>query len=143
MKIAKLDRKYSPTPLHHLMFILQQNSDDILLGEVGISLSHVRIMGVLDYSVPCSQKSIADHLKQTEANVSRQLLTMVRQGFVKVTKNKDDSRQRDVTLTAKGQRRYDGAEKALKAQLNSIYRGISKEEKRNFEDTIHKIINNI
>jgi DNA-binding MarR family transcriptional regulator len=51
-------------------------------------------MGVLDYSVPCSQKSIADQLKQTEANVSRQLLTMVRQGFVKVAKNKDDSRQR-------------------------------------------------
>jgi DNA-binding MarR family transcriptional regulator len=124
MKITKLDRKYSPTPLHHLMFILQQNSDDILLGEVGISLSHVRIMGVLDYSVPCSQKSIAGHLKQTEANVSRQLLSMVRQGFVKVTKNKDDSRQRDVTLTAKGQRRYEGAEtsKTPSIKLSIIYK---------------------
>jgi DNA-binding MarR family transcriptional regulator len=88
MMNSKLDAKYSPTPLHYLMFILQQQSDDLLQGEVGLSLSHVRIMGVLDYSVPCSQKSIATQLQQTEANVSRQLLTMVRQGFVKVSKNK-------------------------------------------------------
>jgi DNA-binding MarR family transcriptional regulator len=74
---------YSPTPLHYLMFILQQKSDELLQGEIGISLSHVRILGVLDREVPCSQKSIAKKLQQTEANVSRQLLAMVRQGFVK------------------------------------------------------------
>jgi DNA-binding MarR family transcriptional regulator len=116
---AKINSGYSPTPLHYLMFILQQKSDELLQGEVGISLSHVRILGVLDYSVPCSQKSIAAQLQQTEANVSRQLLSMIRQGFVKVAKNKKDSRQRDVTLTAKGQRRFEAAEKTLKAQLSS------------------------
>jgi DNA-binding MarR family transcriptional regulator len=140
MMNSKLDAKYSPTPLHYLMFILQQQADDLLQGEVGLSLSHVRIMGVLDYSVPCSQKSIATQLQQTEANVSRQLLTMVRQGFVRVSKNKEDSRQRDVTLTAKGQRRYVGAEKALKAQLNSVYKGMARDQKRDFEDSVHKII---
>jgi DNA-binding MarR family transcriptional regulator len=143
MMNSKLDAKYSPTPLHYLMFILQQQSDDLLQGEVGLSLSHVRIMGVLDYSVPCSQKSIATQLQQTEANVSRQLLTMVRQGFVKVSKNKEDSRQRDVTLTAKGQRRYDGAEKALKAQLSSVYKGVSRDQKRDFEDVVYKIIGSL
>jgi DNA-binding MarR family transcriptional regulator len=143
MNNTKQDHQYSPTPLHYLMFILQQKSDELLQGEIGISLSHVRILGVLDYSVPCSQKSIATKLKQTEANVSRQLLAMVRQGFVKVSKNKDDSRQRDVTLTAKGQRRFEGAEKALKSQLSSIYRSLNKDEKRIFDDSIQKIINSI
>jgi predicted transcriptional regulator len=123
MMNSKLDAKYSPTPLHYLMFILQQQSDDLLQGEVGLSLSHVRIMGVLDYSVPCSQKSIATQLQQTEANVSRQLLTMVRQGFVKVSKNK--------------------AEKALKAQLSSVYKGVSRDQKRDFEDVVHKIIGSL
>jgi|GEM_PF-1896401 len=137
---AKLDNKYSPTPLHYLMFILQQSSDELLQGEIGVSLSHVRIMGALDYQVPSSQKAIATQLRQTEANVSRQLLAMVRAGFVKVSKNKEDSRQRDVTLTAKGQRRYEGAEKTLKAQLNSLYKGLNKEEKRSLEDSINKVI---
>jgi DNA-binding MarR family transcriptional regulator len=125
------------------MFILQQKSDDLLQGEVGISLSHVRILGVLDYNVPCSQKSIASHLQQTEANVSRQLLAMVRQGFVKVARNKEDSRQRDVTLSAKGQRRFESAEKALRAQLSSIYRGLGREEKRALDDSVNKIIRSI
>jgi DNA-binding MarR family transcriptional regulator len=125
------------------MFILQQKSDELLLGEVGISLSHVRIMGALDYKAPCSQKSIAQALQQTEANVSRQLLAMVRQGLVKVAKNKEDLRQRDVTLTAKGQRRYEAAEKALKLQQSSLYRGLTKEEKRTLEDSIVKIIKSL
>jgi DNA-binding MarR family transcriptional regulator len=143
MTNVKQDIKYSPTPLHYLMFILQQKSDDLLQGEIGISLSHVRILGVLDYDVPCSQKSIATQLQQTEANVSRQLLAMVRQGFVKISKNKEDSRQRDVTLTAKGQRRFEGAEKSLKAQLNAIYKSLSKEEKKSLEDSIIKIISSV
>jgi DNA-binding MarR family transcriptional regulator len=140
---AKIDSQPSPTALHYLMFILQHKSDELLQGEVGVSLSHIRIMGALDYKVPSSQKAIASHLHQTEANVSRQLLAMVRQGFVKVTKNKEDSRQRDVTLTAKGQRRYEAAEKALKKQLNSLTKGFSKTEKRDFEDSISKIIVNM
>jgi DNA-binding MarR family transcriptional regulator len=140
---AQINSKQSPTPLHYLMFILQQSSDDLLQGEVGISLSHVRIMGALDYKVPCSQKAISAQLRQTEANVSRQLLAMTRQGFVKVLKNKNDSRQRDVTLTAKGKRRYEAAEKTLKKQLNSVCRGLSTTEKRDFEDFVKKIIGSV
>jgi DNA-binding MarR family transcriptional regulator len=139
----RIDNNYSPTPLHYLMFILQQSSDELLQGEVGVSLSHVRIMGALDYKVPCSQKSIASKLRQTEANVSRQLLSMIRQGFVKVSKNKADSRQRDVTLTAKGKRRVEAAEKVLKKQTSSALKGLSKEEKRNFDDSINKIITSL
>jgi DNA-binding MarR family transcriptional regulator len=143
MNNSKQAIKYSPTPLHYLMYILQQKSDDLLQGEVGVSLSHVRILGALDYKVPCSQKSIASQLQQTEANVSRQLLTMNRQGLVKVLKNKDDSRARDVTVTAKGKRRYEAAESALKRQLNSVYKGLSKQEKRDFEDSINKITSSL
>jgi DNA-binding MarR family transcriptional regulator len=140
---TKIGSKYSPTALHYLLFILQHKSDEYLQGEVGVSLSHVRIMGALDYKVPSSQKSIAVQLHQTEANVSRQLLTMVRQGFVKVLKNKNDSRQRDVTLTAKGKRRYDAAEKCLKKQLASAYKELSKGQKQDFENSIDKILANI
>jgi DNA-binding MarR family transcriptional regulator len=137
---ARLDQKYSPTPLHHLVFVLQHLSDELLLEEVGVSLSHVRIMGALDSKVPCSQSSIASKLHQTEANVSRQLLVMLKQGLVKNTKNKKDSRQRDVTLSAKGARKYQQAEKNLQKQLTSIYKKFSKTEKRDFEDSIAKII---
>jgi DNA-binding MarR family transcriptional regulator len=60
-----------------------------------------------------------------------------------VLKNKNDSRQRDVTLTAKGKRRYEAAEKTLKKQLNSVCRGLSTTEKRDFEDFVKKIIGSV
>lgn len=140
---AKLTKHYSSAPLHHLTFILQQKSDELLLKEVGISLSHVRIMGALDPKVPKSQRVIASSLQQTEANVSRQLLVMVRQRLVKIAKNKKDARQRDVTLTARGKNKYQQAEKILKSQLNTIYKSLSKTEKRAFEDSVNKIINSL
>jgi len=41
---------------------------------------------------------------------------MKKHGLVSITKNKKDSRQRDVTLTAKGAKKYQEAEKLLKKQ---------------------------
>jgi DNA-binding MarR family transcriptional regulator len=140
---TKQNKDYSPTPLLHLTYVLQQLSEELLMGDAGISLSHVRIMGVLDTKVPRSQRVIAASLRQTEANVSRQLLSMVRQRLVKITKNKKDARQRDVTLTAKGQHQYQQADKLLKSQLNSIYKNFNKTEKQTFEDSINKLISSI
>src|SRR5262249_31084741 len=136
---AKIGNNYSPTPLHHLTFILQQSSDELLLKEVGTTLSHVRIMGVLDTSAPSSQRVIASKLRQTEANVSRQLLVMVRQRLVKITKNKKDARQRDVTLNNKGKHKYQQGQKILKKQLDSLYKNLTKTEKRAFDDSVAKI----
>lgn len=136
---AKLGKTYSPTPLHYLMFTLQHLSDELLQEEAGVSLGHVRIMGVLDTSFPVSQKLVAAKTRQTEANVSRQLLAMGKEGLVRVRKNSKDSRLRDVTLTAKGARRYQTAEKLLKKQLNEVYKNLNKTEKRNLEDSVNKI----
>jgi DNA-binding MarR family transcriptional regulator len=133
---AKSDKNYSPTPLHHLMYVLQQLSEELLLKEAGISLSHVRIMGALDTNVPRSQRVIASTLRQTEANVSRQLLVMVRQRLVKITKNKEDGRQRDVTLTAKGLRQYQHAEKLLKKQQSGL---LNKNESALIEKLVSKL----
>jgi len=90
-------------PLLHFAYILQQLSDELLLREVKVSLSHVRIMSALGSS-PVSQRMVAVSLHQTEANISRQLHVMHKQGLVSITKNKQDGRQRDIKLTAKGQR---------------------------------------
>jgi DNA-binding MarR family transcriptional regulator len=103
-------------PLLHLSYVLQQVADEILEQEAGVGLSAARIMSTLNRSVPNSQRVIASELRQTEANVSRQLHNMKKHGLVSITKNKKDSRQRDVILTAKGAKKYEQAEKMLKKQ---------------------------
>lgn len=109
-------------PLLHLSYVLQHSAEEMLEAEAGVGLSAARIMSALDKSRPASQRVIAVELRQTEANVSRQLQAMKKQGLVSIARNKKDNRQRDVTLTAKGAGKYRDAERILKKQQRQFLR---------------------
>jgi DNA-binding MarR family transcriptional regulator len=142
MAIVDSSAKYSPTPLHYLMFVLQHSSDELLGKEVGTSLSHVRILASLSGSASHSQRAVAVHLHQTEANVSRQLQVMKKQGLVSVKKNKKDGRQRDVMLTAKGKKKLSQAEKVLSQQHKKLLSGLGKGSK-SFEASVKNLLRNL
>jgi DNA-binding MarR family transcriptional regulator len=116
MRSKTASKRNNFPPLLHLSYVLQQSADEILEQEAGVGLSAARIMSCLSKSTAKSQRLVAVELRQTEANVSRQLHNMKKQGLVSITKNKKDSRQRDVVLTAKGAKKYLDAEKLLKRQ---------------------------
>jgi DNA-binding MarR family transcriptional regulator len=122
MKSMRGSKKSTFPPLLHLSYVLQQLSDELLEREAGVGLSAARIMSVLDKSVPSSQRFIASELRQTEANISRQLHNMKKQGLVNIVRNKKDSRQRDVTLSTKGAKHYQQAEKLLKKQQRDFFK---------------------
>ena len=140
MKDLQSAHKYSPTPLHYLTFILQHLSDELLIHEAGISLSHVRIMGGLHGAVPRSQMQVAAGLHQTEANVSRQLQAMKREGLVSIKRNKKDGRQRDVLLTSKGARKYKQAEKILNQQHKKLLSSLAKRQSKSFENSVKELL---
>lgn len=139
MSAKIIGQKSTFPPLLHLSFILQQSSDETLLDKVGVGLSQARIMSALHSSNARSQRSVAVELGQTEANVSRQLRQMKKQGLVKVTKTKKDARQRDVVLTAKGRSAYAKAEKLLKKQQSNLLRLLSSSEVKAFERAAHNL----
>jgi len=126
-------------PLLHLSYVLQQSAEEMLEAEVGVGLSAARIMSVLDKSSAASQRLIATELRQTEANVSRQLHTMKKQGLVGIARNKKDSRQRDVTLTAKGSKKYQDAQKVLKKQQRQFLKILNASESAAFETAARKL----
>jgi DNA-binding MarR family transcriptional regulator len=126
-------------PLLHLSYILQQSSDELLLSEAGVGLSQARIMSVLHRSAARSQRSVATELAQTEANVSRQLRQMKKQGLVNIKPSKNDARQREVVLTAKGSSVYQIAEKLLKKQQSQFLRLLAQNEVKAFEKATHNL----
>lgn len=126
-------------PLLHLSYVLQQTADEMLEQETGVGLSAARIMSVLDKSKPVSQRNIAVQLRQTESNVSRQLHNMKKTGLVGISRNKKDSRQRDVTLTAKGAGQYQKAEKLLKRQQARFLKILNSSESKAFEQAAQKL----
>jgi len=140
MKKDDINLKDPFPPLLHLTYLLQHLSDEALSGEVGVGLSQVRIMSALHSAVPRSQRFIAGQLSQTEANVSRQLRAMKKQGLVSIVKNKKDGRQRDVTLTSKGVKKYQKAQKVLTAQQNHFLRLFSKEESRALDRALGNLV---
>lgn len=111
----------------------------MLEAEAGVGLSAARIMSVLSANSPASQRLIAMELHQTEANVSRQLQSMKKQGLVSITRNKKDSRQRDVNLTAKGTRRYQEASKILKKQQKQFLKILNSAESDALETAAQKL----
>ena len=126
-------------PLLHLSYVLQHQSDDLLERQAGVGLSAARIMSVLSQASPTSQRDVAVELRQTEANVSRQLQAMKKHGLVSIARNKKDSRQRDVTLTSKGAKKYQDAEKLLKKQQRQLLNILNASEAAAFETAAQKL----
>jgi DNA-binding MarR family transcriptional regulator len=139
MRSVRSSKKSNFPPLLHLSYVLQQSADEILERDAGVGLSAARIMSVLSSSKPSSQRLVATELRQTEANVSRQLHNMKKQGLVSISRNKKDSRQRDVTLTAKGSRHYQQAEKLLKKQQSQVLKQLSASETAAMEQAAQKL----
>jgi DNA-binding MarR family transcriptional regulator len=126
-------------PLLHLSYVLQHSAEEMLEAEAGVGLSAARIMSVLDKSSATSQRVVAMELRQTESNVSRQLQSMKKQGLVSITRNKKDSRQRDVTLTAKGAKKYQDAGKVLKKQQKQFLKILNAGESAAIELAAQKL----
>lgn len=126
-------------PLLHLSYVLQHTANEVLEGEAGVGLSAVRIMSVLSRSAPTSQRDVAVDLRQTESNISRQVHAMKKDGLVNISRNKKDSRQRDVTLTSKGVSKYQAAEKLLKKQQKQLLKILNSGEAEVFERAAQKL----
>ncbi len=122
------------------MFVLQHLTNELLESEVKVGLSQVRIMSALHSSVPYSQRGVAIKLRQTEANVSRQLQTMKRQGLVSIKRNPKDKRQKEVVLTGKGKRVYDRALHLLNAQQKDTLKLFSKSEAQAFNHAVDNLL---
>ena len=139
MRSIKRSKKSSFPPLLHLSYVLQQSGEETLEREAGVGLSAARIMSVLSSANPVSQRDVAVILRQTESNVSRQLQNMKKMGLVNVARNKRDSRQRDVTLTSKGQKHYQQAEKVLKRQQKEFLKILNTAESAALEIAAQKL----
>src|SRR5258708_19067573 len=116
MALNKSGSRSPLSSLHRVEFILQHKSDMMLREAVGVGFGQVQILQSLHRSVPLSQRAIASKLYQTEANVSRQLQLLRRKGLINISRSQTDKRLHETTLTPKGVKVYEHAQKILAAQ---------------------------
>lgn len=101
-KISDRQTESLLTSLHRLEFILQHKSDQLLRLNLGLGFGQLRILEGLSATRACSQRVLARQLYQTEANISRQLRLLQKDGYVEIIKHPKDKRQRRVKLTGDG-----------------------------------------
>jgi DNA-binding MarR family transcriptional regulator len=130
-------------PLLHLTSFLQQSADEKLLQEAGVGISYARIMAVLDSGDSSSQQTIASVLHQTQSNVSRQVKAMKKDGLVSINASKNDKRQHDVALTAKGKRTWQKAHKLLQKQEQQLLKRQSKKDAKVFAGILDSLLNEL
>ena len=101
--------------LQRVTNLLLRESDQVLQEQLGIGMSQLKILEIVQSSSRLLQRQIAEALNQTEASVSRQVKLLHRKQLLVTQANPKDHREHITTLTPKGMRILEAALDVLKS----------------------------
>lgn len=91
-----------PYLLQHTATMMLRQSEQVLQERLGIGMSQLRILTMIEREPNVRQRVLADRLGQTEASISRQIKLMVEKGFLAVAVNPKSRREHLAVITLKG-----------------------------------------
>lgn len=107
--------------LHHLSFVLDRQSDQLLQDHLDIGFSQFKILMALKWHTGVQQKQIAEYLGQTEASISRQIKLMIEQELLRSVVNPANRREHRITLTTRGDKVVAQATRLLDEYHNPMF----------------------
>jgi DNA-binding MarR family transcriptional regulator len=99
--------------LQHTATILLRQSDQVLQERLGVGMSQLKLLMMLQHAPNVQQRRLADCLGQTEASISRQIKLLSDKGFLVVRVNPKSRREHITVLTPKGLKMTDAALEVL------------------------------
>jgi DNA-binding MarR family transcriptional regulator len=127
------------TLLHQLSAVFARESDQILQEQLGLGMSQYKILQTLVENSAMQQRYIAVQLGQTEASISRQIGLLEQKGLIESMRNPINRREHITTLTTRGERITEAAEKVLTIHHSSSLTRLSKKEQLVLLDLLQKI----
>lgn len=122
--------------LHHLAFVLDRQSDQVLQEQLGIGFSQFKILMVLKWNPSVQQKLVADNLGQTEASVSRQIKLLKSKGLLARKPSSKNKREHITALTAKGEHLTEAALEILNKYHLPIFTRLSEKQRTEILDSL-------
>jgi DNA-binding MarR family transcriptional regulator len=122
--------------LHHVVFVFDRQSDQILQERLGIGFSQFKIMMMLSWHDGIRQKQIAESLGQTEASISRQIKLMQAKGLVASRVNPSNRREHFTALTTRGERFSTEAFNILNSQHTNVFAGLSEKQQSQLSEML-------
>jgi len=123
--------------LQHLSSVLAKNSDQVLQERLGIGFSQFKLLMVLQRNPSVQQKSIANHLGQTEASISRQIKLMHQRGLLQTLINPKNRRQHITTPTTKGLRLAEEALNVLNSYHSPMFEHLGDKQRENLLNALN------
>lgn len=123
--------------LHHLSFMIDQQSDQILRDRLSLGFSQFKIMVALRTREGVQQKQIAKFLGQTEASISRQIAYMDNKGWIENQVNPRNRREHRITLTLKGQRLTEEAIHTLNQHHTPMFARLSEKQQTQLTEILN------
>lgn len=108
-----------------------------------ISPSHGGIIYALFNNEVLNMKEIAQKVKRDPSTVTTLVNKLVKLGYAKYTKNPDDLRSKQVSLTDEGKALYDDFHAISIGLTDNLLEDVSDDEVENFILTINKLNKNI
>ena len=108
--------------------VAHRQTDQALTEQLGIGLSQLRIMTMLQHYTNIPQRILADHLGQTEASISRQIKLLADKAIVIVSRDPAEKRKRLITLTTKGIKITETAKERVDVARERLYDNLSEKQ---------------
>lgn len=110
--------------------------DQMLMERLGIGVSQLRILHVIQIKEQAGQRVIGDVLGQTEASISRQIKVLVQKGLVQTRTNPKNQRERLVALTPKGVRFTEAADADLDRGMQMVLHSLTPKRQKLLTDVL-------
>jgi len=113
--------------------------DQMLLERLGIGVSQLRILHVVQSLDSAGQRAIGTKLGQTEASISRQIKVLTQKGLVQTRINPKNQRERLVSITAKGTRLTEVADTDLDRSMQAVLQPLSPKQQKQLGELLNML----
>ncbi len=127
--------------LQHTATILMRQSDQVLQERLGIGMSQVRLLMMLQINPNVQQRKLAECLGQTEASVSRQIKLLMEKGLLGVRVNPKSRREHVTMPTPKGVKITEAALEVLQQYHQPMFDLITPKQQQQLQESLTKFHN--
>src|SRR6185369_7355110 len=122
--------------LQHTATILMRQSDQVLQERLGIGMSQVRILMMLQKNPNVQQRKLAECLGQTEASISRQIKLLCEKGLLAIRINPKSRRAHITVSTVKGEKMTQAALDVLTQYHSPMFDLLNDKQRQQLIETL-------
>ncbi len=108
-----------------------------------VGMSEQLVMMYLFQVSTANQDSVARHYKLDKGTIAKTIAKLEKKGFVNRRQNKNNRRENLISLTGAGHKLMDDMQNLVSQWEQSVFEGITEEEKEQFIQTLSKIAMNV